>query len=253
MVARSPLQGDIASKIGYFDKKIRSMGIKIAPSILSADFAKLGEEIKRVNDLNADYIHIDVMDGSFVPNITIGPNVISAIRKYSNLPFDVHLMINSPGDHVESFINAGADIITIHAEAEIHLERMVKKIKSYKNINNVEKMVQVGVSIVPSTHPSMLEYIIHELDIVLIMTVNPGFGGQEFIYSQLNKISAVKKMIQERNLKTQISVDGGISLTNAADIIKAGADILVAGSAIFKAEDMKKAVNSLRTCLKPSQ
>ncbi len=222
------------------------MGIKIAPSILSADFAKLGEEVKRISDLDVDYIHIDVMDGNFVPNITIGPNVISAIRKYSNLPFDVHLMVKSPGDHVESFINAGADIITIHAEAEIHLERLVKRIKSYKNINDTKKTIQVGVSIVPSTSPSVLEYIIHELDIVLIMTVNPGFGGQEFIHLQLHKISIIKKMIQDRNLKTQVSVDGGVNFSYAADIIKAGANILVAGSAIFKAEDMKKAINDLK-------
>ncbi|OCA06620.1 ribulose-phosphate 3-epimerase [Wolbachia endosymbiont of Trichogramma pretiosum] len=220
------------------------MGIKIAPSVLSADFAKLGEEVKRISNLNVDYIHIDVMDGNFVPNITIGPNVISAIRKYSNLPFDVHLMIKSPGNHIESFINAGADIITIHAEAEIHLERTVRKIKSYKN--NTKKIVQVGVSIVPSTSPSVLEYIIDELDIVLIMTVNPGFGGQEFIHSQLSKISTVRKMIQNRNLKTQVSVDGGVNFSNAADIIKAGANILVTGSAIFKAEDMKKAINDLK-------
>ncbi|WP_374699646.1 ribulose-phosphate 3-epimerase [Wolbachia endosymbiont (group A) of Limnophora tigrina] len=222
------------------------MGIKIAPSILSADFAKLGEEVKRISDLDVDYIHIDVMDGNFVPNITIGPNVISAIRKYSNLPFDVHLMVKSPGDHIESFINAGADIITIHAEAEVHLERLVKRIKSYKNINDTKKTIQVGVSIVPSTSPSVLEYIIHELDIVLIMTVNPGFGGQEFIHLQLHKISIIKKMIQDRNLKTQVSVDGGVNFSNAADIIKAGANILVAGSAIFKAEDMKKAINDLK-------
>ncbi|WP_343289430.1 ribulose-phosphate 3-epimerase [Wolbachia endosymbiont of Encarsia formosa] len=222
------------------------MGIKIAPSILSADFAKLGEEVKRISDLNVDYIHIDVMDGNFVPNITIGPNVISAIRKYSNLPFDVHLMIKSPGNHIESFINAGADIITIHAEAEIHLERLVRKIKSYKDINYTKKTIQVGVSIVPSTSPSVLEYIIHELDIVLIMTVNPGFGGQEFIHSQLSKISTVRKMIQDRNLKTQVSVDGGVNFSNASDVIKAGANILVAGSAIFKAEDVKKTINDLK-------
>ncbi|MGL9717585.1 MAG: ribulose-phosphate 3-epimerase [Wolbachia sp.] len=220
------------------------MGIKIAPSILSADFAKLGEEVRKISDLDVDYIHIDVMDGNFVPNITIGPGVISAIRKYSNLPFDVHLMIKSPGDHIESFINAGADIITVHAEAEIHLERLIRKIKSYKN--NTKKAIQVGVSIVPSTPPSVLEYIIHELDIVLIMTVNPGFEGQEFIHSQLYKISVVKQMIQERGLKTQISVDGGVSPLNAAGIIKAGADILVAGSAIFRADSMKKAVNDLK-------
>jgi ribulose-phosphate 3-epimerase len=222
------------------------MSIKIAPSILSADFAKLGEEIKKIDSLGADYIHIDVMDGNFVPNITIGPDVISAIRGYSKLPFDVHLMINSPGDHIESFVSAGADIITIHAEADTHLERLVKKIKSYSSVNDTKKTIRVGVSIVPSTHPSILEYIIHELDIVLIMSVNPGFGGQEFIRSQLSKISAVKKIIQERNLRTQISVDGGVNLFNAAEVVKAGADILVAGSAIFKAEDMKKTINNFK-------
>lgn len=222
------------------------MGIKIAPSILSADFAKLGEEVEKINNLAVDYVHIDVMDGNFVPNITIGPSVISAVRQYSTLPFDVHLMINSPGNHIESFVNAGADIITIHAEAEIHLERLIKKIKSYKNINDTKKMVEAGVAIVPSTHPNVLEYIIHELDIVLIMSVNPGFGGQDFLHSQLDKISVVKKMIQERNLSTQISVDGGVNLSNAAKVIQAGADILVVGSAIFKAEDMQKTINDLK-------
>lgn len=222
------------------------MGIKIAPSILSADFAKLGEEIEKINSLAVDYVHIDVMDGNFVPNITIGPSVISAVRQYSTLPFDVHLMINSPGNHIESFVNAGADIITIHAEAEIHLERLIKKIKSYKNINDTKKMVGAGVAVVPSTHPNGLEYIIHELDIVLIMSVNPGFGGQDFLHSQLDKISVVKQMIEERNLDTQISVDGGINLSNAAKVIQAGADILVVGSAIFKAENMKKTINDLK-------
>ncbi len=225
------------------------MGIKIAPSILSADFAKLGEEIKKISSLGVDYIHIDVMDGNFVPHITIGPSVISAIRKYTSLLFDVHLMIESPSRHIESFINAGADIITVHAEAEIHLEKLIGKIKSYKNINGRKKTVQVGVSIVPSTPPSVLEYIIHELDVVLVMTVNPGFAGQKFIHSQLSKISTVKKMIQERDLKTQISVDGGVSLLNAADIVKAGADILVAGSAIFRTENMRKTVNDFKNLL----
>lgn len=222
------------------------MGIKIAPSILAADFAKLGEEVKKISNFNVDYIHIDVMDGNFVPNITIGPNVISAIRKYSKLPFDVHLMINSPENHIESFIDAGADIITVHAEADIHLDRLIKKIKSYKSINNPENMVKVGISIVPSTHPSVIEYVIDELDIVLIMAVNPGFGGQCFIHSQLDKISFVKNMIQKRNLKAQISVDGGVNCSNAPDIIKAGADILVAGSCIFKAQDIEKAIDALK-------
>lgn len=222
------------------------MTIKIAPSILSANFAQLGEEVKKIDNLGVDYVHIDVMDGNFVPNITIGPSVVSAIRQYTTLPFDVHLMINSPGDHIESFVNAGADIITIHAEAEIHLEKLIKRIKAYKNINDTTKMVKVGVAIVPSTHSNVLEYIIHELDIVLIMSVNPGFGGQSFIHSQLNKISIVKNMILERNLATQISVDGGVNLSNAAEIIQAGANILVMGSAIFKDENMKKTVNDLK-------
>ncbi len=222
------------------------MSIKIAPSILSANFAKLGEEVKKVSNLNIDYIHIDVMDGTFVPNITIGPTVISAIRRYSTLPFDVHLMICSPKNHIESFVNAGADIITVHLETDVHLESLIKKIKSYKNVNNSKKMVQVGVSIVPSTHPQALEYILHELDIVLVMSVNPGFGGQNFLDSQLYKISLIKKMIQDRNLKTQISVDGGVNLSNAHTIIKAGADILVAGSAIFQAHDMEKAIYNLK-------
>ncbi|MDG7056239.1 MAG: ribulose-phosphate 3-epimerase [Wolbachia endosymbiont of Meromenopon meropis] len=222
------------------------MVIKIASSILSADFAKLGEEIKKISSLNIDYIHIDVMDGNFVPNITIGPGVVSAMRKYCNLPFDVHLMIKSPSNHIESFVNAGADIITIHAEAEIHIEKLIKKIRSYKNINDIDKTMQVGVSIIPSTSPSVLDYIMHELDIVLIMAVTPGFEGQEFIRSQLRKVSIVKKMIKERNLKTKISVDGGVNVQNAVEIIKAGADILVAGSAIFRAKDMEKAVKKLK-------
>lgn len=215
------------------------MSIQIAASILSADFAKLGEEVKRVSDLGVDLIHIDVMDGNFVPNITIGPDVISAIRPYSSLPFDAHLMINSPANHIEAFVDAGADMITIHAEAEIHLDRVIKKIKSYG--------VKVGISIVPSTHPSILEYIIHELDVVLIMSVNPGFGGQEFLTSQLDKISEIKYMIKKRSLATKIAVDGGITADNAPSIMKAGADILVMGSAIFKAQNTAKMINDIKS------
>ncbi|XGA08380.1 MAG: ribulose-phosphate 3-epimerase [Wolbachia endosymbiont of Xenopsylla cheopis] len=215
------------------------MSIQIAASILSADFAKLGEEVKKVSDLGADLIHIDVMDGNFVPNITIGPGVISAIRPYSSLPFDVHLMINSPSDHIEAFVDAGADIITIHAEAEVHLDRVIKKVKSYG--------IKAGISIVPSTHPSVLEYIIHELDVVLVMSVNPGFGGQELLTSQLGKISEIRYMIKARSLATKIAVDGGITANNASSIIKAGADILVMGSAIFKAQDIAKTINSIKS------
>ncbi|MBV0899398.1 MAG: ribulose-phosphate 3-epimerase [Wolbachia endosymbiont of Fragariocoptes setiger] len=222
------------------------MNAKIACSILSANFSKLGEEVKRISKFDIDYIHIDVMDGNFVPNITIGASVISSIRQYSTLPFDVHLMVNSPSYHIEQFIHAGADILTIHAETEIHLDSLLKKIKSYKNINNKQKNVEVGVAIVPTTHLHILEYIIHELDVVLIMSVNPGFGGQSFIYSQLNKIFSIKRMIQERNLKTRISVDGGVNLSNAAEIVKAGADVLVAGSAIFQSKNTEKAIYELK-------
>ncbi|WFW29740.1 MAG: ribulose-phosphate 3-epimerase [Wolbachia endosymbiont of Menacanthus eurysternus] len=220
--------------------------VKIASSIISADFSKLGEEISKISNLDIDYIHIDVMDGNFVPNITIGPDVISAIRRYSSLPFDVHLMTRSPSSYIENIINSGADIITVHAEAEVHIDRLVKKIKSCRNVNDVKKTIQVGISIVPSTPPSVLEYIIHELDIVLIMTVNPGFSGQKFIHSQLHKISFIRKMIEDRNLKTQISVDGGINILNAADIVKAGANILVAGSAIFRTGNISKAISDLK-------
>ncbi|WP_339048168.1 ribulose-phosphate 3-epimerase [Candidatus Mesenet endosymbiont of Phosphuga atrata] len=213
------------------------MSVQIAASVLSADFAKLGEEVKKVSDLGADLIHIDVMDGNFVPNITIGPGVISAIRPYSSLPFDVHLMINSPSDHIEAFVSAGADIITIHAEAEIHLDRVIRKIKSYG--------VKAGISIVPSTHPSVLEYIIHELDVILVMSVNPGFGGQEFLTSQLDKISKIKCMIKK--IATKIAMDGGITTNNASSIIEAGADILVMGSAIFKAQDTAKMINDIKS------
>ncbi|WP_339045768.1 ribulose-phosphate 3-epimerase [Candidatus Mesenet endosymbiont of Agriotes lineatus] len=215
------------------------MSIQIAASILSADFAKLGEEVKKVGDLGADLIHIDVMDGNFVPNITIGPGVISAIRPYSSLPFDVHLMINSPSNYIEAFVSAGADIITIHVEAEVHLDRVIKKIKSYG--------IKVGISIVPSTHPGVLEYIIHELDVILVMSVNPGFGGQEFLVSQLDKISEIKSMIKKKSLATKIAVDGGITVNNAPSVIKAGADILVMGSAIFKAQDTAKMISDIKS------
>ncbi len=214
------------------------MSIQIAASILSADFAKLGEEVQTVSNAGVDLIHIDVMDGNFVPNITIGPAVVSAIRTYSSLPFDVHLMINSPSNYIEAFVRAGANIITVHAEAEIHLERVIKKIKSYN--------VMVGISIVPSTHPSILEYIIHELDVILVMSVNPGFGGQEFLTSQLHKICYIKNMISKNSLKTKIEVDGGINLSNTAAIINAGADILVVGSAIFKSQNITKTVNNIK-------
>ncbi|QGR02143.1 ribulose-phosphate 3-epimerase [Ehrlichia ruminantium] len=213
--------------------------VEISGSILSADFANLGRSVEMLTVANVDYVHIDVMDGNFVPNITIGPVVISAIKQYTKIPFDVHLMINTPGDYIEDFVNAGADMITVHAESEIHLDRVVKKIKACgKN---------AGVSLVPTSHHNILEYIICDLDLVLVMTVNPGFGGQQFIESQLNKISCIHDMIQKYSLNTKIAVDGGVNIDNAKSIIEAGADILVIGSALFKAKNMSEYVKQLKS------
>jgi ribulose-phosphate 3-epimerase len=212
--------------------------IKIAPSILSADFSKLGDEVKLISQSNADYIHIDVMDGNFVDNITIGHEVIKSIRKYSNLVFDVHLMINNPDKHIKNFAEAGADIITVHAESSIHLDRTIKLIKSFG--------IKAGVSLVPSTHESVLEYIIDQIDLILVMTVNPGFGGQNFIPSQLDKISRIKKILTEKKLNIDLEVDGGINLETYLSVINAGANTLVSGSYIFKSNDYSKAILSLK-------
>ena len=213
--------------------------IKIAPSILSADFSKLGEEIINITKSGADYIHIDVMDGSFVPNITLGNEVVRSIRKTSSLPFDVHLMINNPDNHVEAFAKAGADIITIHAEASIHLDRSVSLIKSFGK--------KAGISIVPSTHEDVLDYVLEELDLILVMTVNPGFGGQKFLYSQLKKIENIRKKIEKSGKKIDLEVDGGINPETAKAAIEAGADVLVAGSYIFGSKNYQDAILSLRS------
>ncbi|WDM85735.1 ribulose-phosphate 3-epimerase [Ehrlichia sp. JZT12] len=213
--------------------------IEVSSSILSADFANLGKSVEMLTNAGVDYIHIDVMDGNFVPNISIGPVVVSAIRKYTTIPFDVHLMVNSPGNYIEDFVNAGADMITVHAESEIHLDRVIKKIKFYGK--------SAGLSLVPTSHYNVLEYIIFELDLVLVMTVNPGFGGQQFIKSQLNKILCIRNMIEKYSLKTKIAVDGGVNIENAEDIVKAGADILVVGSAIFNASDILSYVKQLKS------
>lgn len=202
------------------------MEIKIAPSILSADFANLGQEVQAITNAGADLIHVDVMDGHFVPNITIGASVIKSIRKYSNLPFDVHLMISPVDKHIQFFAEAGADLITIHAESVTHLDRTINLIKSMGK--------KVGVSLVPSSHPNLLDYVIDEIDLILIMTVNPGFGGQSFISNQINKIRHVKKMINQTGKHIDLQVDGGINLNTAAQVIDAGANVLVAGSYIFK-------------------
>jgi ribulose-phosphate 3-epimerase len=213
---------------------------KIAPSILSADFSMLGQAVEDVTKAGADYIHIDVMDGHFVPNITIGPCVVKDLRKTSKLPFDVHLMIENPDNYIKDFADAGSDIITVHAEACIHLDRTVQLIKSLGK--------KAGVSLVPSTHPDVLDYILPELDLVLIMTVNPGFGGQSFISSQLEKISILRKKIDAIGKTIDLEVDGGINAETAKLAVKAGADVLVAGSATFKGgrESYQKNMNLLR-------
>lgn len=213
--------------------------IKIAPSILSADFSRLGEEIKAVEAAGADVIHVDVMDGHFVPNITIGPLVVQAARKVTKLPLDVHLMITNPELYVADFAKAGADYITVHVEASYHLERLVQSIKEHKG-------VKAGVSLNPATPLSSLDYILAEVDLVLIMSVNPGFGGQAFIPSALDKIAKLRKRIDTEGLKTVIEVDGGVKAENAAQIIEAGADILVAGSAVFGAKDYAAAIKAIR-------
>jgi ribulose-phosphate 3-epimerase len=212
--------------------------IKIAPSILSANFAKLGEEIQAIEKAGADYLHIDVMDGSFVPNITLGNEVIKALRPISNLVFDTHLMINNPDNHVKSFAEAGCDIITIHAEASIHLDRSISLIKSYG--------VKAGVSIVPSTNENVLDYVLEDVDLILVMSVNPGFGGQKFLTSQLRKIENLRNKIERLGKKIDLEVDGGINQETARLAISAGANVLVSGSYIFKSENYSQAIANLR-------
>lgn len=200
--------------------------IKIAPSILSADFSKLGEEVTAISASGADYIHIDIMDGHFVPNLTIGPKIVKAIRPYSNLIFDVHLMINNVDHYIKEFAEAGADIITIHAESTLHLDRSLNLIKSLGK--------KAGISLVPSTHEDTLDYILDLVDLVLVMTVNPGFGGQEFLPTQLHKIERIRKKIDHSHRKIELEVDGGINPQTAKQALKAGADVLVSGNYIFK-------------------
>ncbi|SCV62181.1 Ribulose-phosphate 3-epimerase [Anaplasma phagocytophilum] len=214
-------------------------GVVVSASMLSADFSNLREEIAAVSTAGADWLHIDVMDGCFVPSLTMGPVVISGIRKCTNMFLDVHLMINRPGDHLESVVDAGADMITVHAESEVHLCRLIKQIKLYGK--------KVGVSIVPKTHHSVLEYIINDLDVVLVMSVDPGFGGQAFLEPQLKKIEHIRKMIEKSSSTAKIAVDGGVSTDNARDVIEAGADILVVGTALFAADDMSKVVRTLKS------
>ncbi|WP_288987800.1 ribulose-phosphate 3-epimerase [uncultured Sphingopyxis sp.] len=200
--------------------------VRIAPSILSADFAQLGEEVRRIEAAGADWVHIDVMDGHFVPNLTIGPMVVNALRPHSTLPFDVHLMISPVDNFLDAFAAAGADIITVHPEAGPHIHRSVQHIKSLGK--------QAGVSLNPATPAKMLDYLIDDIDLVLVMSVNPGFGGQSFISSQLRKVEAVRKMIDKSGRDIRLEVDGGIDAATAPLAIAAGADVLVAGTATFK-------------------
>ena len=210
-------------------------GPLIAPSILSADFAKLGEEVRAIDEAGADWIHIDVMDGHFVPNITIGPGVVKALRPHSSKPFDVHLMISPVDAFLDAFAEAGADIVTVHPEAGPHLHRTVQRIKALGK--------KAGVSLNPATPAKALDYILEEIDLVLVMSVNPGFGGQKFITSQLRKIEAIANRIAKENLQVQLEVDGGIGPDTARQAAAAGANVLVAGTAAFKGGPSAYAAN----------
>jgi ribulose-phosphate 3-epimerase len=214
---------------------------KIAPSILSADFSRLGEEIQTVEKAGADLIHIDVMDGHFVPNITIGPLVVQAVRKVTALPLDVHLMISNPNQYIEDFARAGSDIITVHVEIDVHLNRTINLIK--------KQGLKAGVVLNPATPLSALDYVLEEVDMVLLMSVNPGFGGQFFIPNVAHKIARLREIIDVRNLPVEIEVDGGINFDTGRMVAKAGADIFVAGSAIFGSDDYAKTIQALRKAI----
>ena len=212
--------------------------LKIAPSILAADFSKLAEEVKCVDSLGADYIHIDVMDGHFVPNITLGPGIVKCLRPHTNLPFDVHLMIENPDQYIKEFKDAGADIITVHVEAWRHLHRTLQLIKQYD--------MQCGVVLNPHTPLEIIKHVLHDVDWILIISVNPGFGGQAFIPDALSKVATLNQWRQEQNLSYIIEVDGGVNEETARLCETAGADVVVAGSAVFNAADRALAIQKIK-------
>ena len=212
--------------------------IKIAPSVLSADFSRLGQEVLDAKEAGADMIHIDVMDGSFVPNLTVGPLVVEAINRVTDIPLDVHLMIEEPDRYIGDFVKAGADIITVHYEAARHLHRTINWIR--------ESGIKAGVSLNPATPLFSLDFILSEVDIVLLMSVNPGFGGQSFIPRTLDKLRQLREIIHEERYEVEIEVDGGVKVENAADIVQSGADILVMGSGFFNSKSYKEVIETVR-------
>lgn len=214
---------------------------KIAPSILSADFAHLADEIRAVEEAGADLIHVDVMDGHFVPNFTIGPPIVAAIKKVAQRPLDVHLMMTNPDDFIPEFIEAGSDYLTVHVETCPHLHRTIQSIK--------EKGIKAGVTLNPATPLSAVEPILQEVDLLLVMSVNPGFGGQKFIPFVMDKIRAARRIIDSRGLKVELEVDGGLKVDNVGELSKAGTDIFVAGSAIFGSDDYKETITRMRQAI----